>query len=292
VARRAPRPAPAELTALVGHELSTPIATALLYLRIAECHCARPDGPSGLARSAVSVACAELDRLKRLVDRVLEVERLGRAVVRPQNVDLGAVVRGAVERALGAIADAVLRDTVTVLGPASFVGWWDEIAVEQIVRNLLSNALKFGEGRPIRVVLEATTDGATISVRDGGVGIRAGERERIFERRVSAPVSAGGGLGLGLWLVRELAVAHGGAAAVDSRPGQGATFRVELPELSPAGAYEPALPVRVGRRRSRPDLAAAAAARVAAFLVPASVRESVREPRAGRGPRASGSVRG
>jgi signal transduction histidine kinase len=270
------------VTALVGHELSTPIATALLYLRIAECHCARPGGPNGLARTAVSVACAELDRLKRLVDRVLEIERLGRAVVRPQSVDLGAVVRGAVDRALGAIADAHLRDGVAVLGPASFVGWWDEIAVEQIVRNLLSNALKFGEGRPIRVVLETTPEGAALSVRDGGVGLRAGERGRIFERRASAPVSAGGGLGLGLWLVRELATAHGGAVAVDSRPGQGATFRVELPELSPAGAFEP--PVRAPRRRARLDLAAARPARAAAFLVP--------EARTGRAQRLSGSDRG
>lgn len=270
MARRSYRHAPADVTALVGHELTTPIATALLYLRIAECHCASVGASSGLARSAVGVACAELERLKRLVDRVLEIERLGRAVVRPDNVDLGAVVRGAVERTLGAVADAGLREGVGVHGPASFVGWWDEVAVEQIVRNLLSNALKFGEGRPIRVALQPTADGATIVVRDAGVGIRPGERERIFDRRAGAPASAGGGLGLGLWLVREIALAHRGVVTVESRPGQGATFRVHLPELSPAAAIHPRpAPPRAAPRAVAAYLALPPAAEEhPAFLVP------------------------
>jgi signal transduction histidine kinase len=235
------------VTALVGHELSTPIATALLYLRIAECHCAAAGTPSGLARSALGVARAEIEKLKRLVDRVVEIERLGHAVIRPAAIDLGAVVRGTVERALGAVGDAGLRDAVTVDAPSGFIGWWDDAAVEQIVRNLLSNALKFGEGRAVRVALEPTSDGARVVVSDEGIGVGPGDQERIFERHASAPAAAGGGLGLGLWLVRELAVAHGGRAVVDSRPGQGATFVVDLPELSPASPIAAAIELEMSR---------------------------------------------
>ena len=261
--RRA-RPGSVETTALVGHELSTPIATALLYIRIAECHVAGAGAPNGLARSALGVARAEVERLKCLVDRVIEIERLGRAVVRPQSVDLGAVVRGTVERALGAVVDAGLRAAVSVDAPSGFVGWWDDAAVERIVRNLLSNALKFGEGRAVRVALAPTPEGARIVVRDGGIGLATEDRERIFERHARAPVGEGGGLGLGLWLVRELALAHGGRVSVESRPGQGATFSVLLPELSPASAIAAEesraapgaacrAPGRGRRRRRQPD---------------------------------------
>jgi signal transduction histidine kinase len=227
----------ADVTALVGHELSAPIATALLYIRIAECHCAAAAGraPNGLARAALGVARAEVQKLKRLIDRVIEIERNGRPIVRADSVDVGAVVATTVARGLAAVGDAGLRDSVAVDVPRGFIGWWDDAAVEEIVRNLLSNALKFGAGRPIRVSVRPAPDGdgARILVQDGGVGVRASERERIFERHARAPVAEGGGLGLGLWLVRELAVAHGGRATVESRPGHGSTFVVDLPELLP-----------------------------------------------------------
>jgi signal transduction histidine kinase len=242
----------AEVTSLVGHELSTPIATALLYIRIAECHCAATGAPSGLARSALGVARAEVERLKRLIDRVIEIERLGRAVVRPQTIDLGVTVRGTVERALGAVADAGLRDTVGVDVPNGYTGWWDDGAVEQIVRNLLSNALKFGEGWPIRIGVEPRPEGAMIVVRDSGVGIPVSAQSRIFDRETRSPVGQGGGLGLGLWLVRELVLAHGGRIGVHSRPGHGATFSVFLPELSPQSAVDPTEVTLIGAGRRGP----------------------------------------
>ena len=214
----------------------------MLYLRIAECHCASGSAPNPAARSAVRVACAELDRLKHLIDRVVEIERFGGALVRPESTDLGAVVRSVVDRTLAVVADASLREGVEVLGPASFVGWWDPIAVEQIIRNLLSNALKFGEGRPIQVTLESKPEGATITVQDAGMGIRTTDVERNLDRRTRAPASQGGGLGLGLWLVRELATAHGGSVAVETRYGAGAAFRVRLPELGPTALVSPSLP--------------------------------------------------
>jgi two-component system, OmpR family, sensor kinase len=238
---------PAQVTSLVNHELSSPLATALLYIGIAEGHCAA--GPAVQARSALSVARAEIQRLKQLVDRVTELEQLGRAVLRPAQVDLGAVVADTVERAM--LPDIAGESPVTIESPRGLVGWWDDIAVGQIVINLLSNALKFGHGGPVRVVVRASGDHAWISVQDSGVGVRPADRERIFERHACVPPDQGGGLGLGLWLVRELAIAHGGRAVVHSRPGHGATFVVHLRSQPPAAAVTP---LAIGRTagRSRP----------------------------------------
>jgi signal transduction histidine kinase len=238
---------PAQVTSLVNHELSSPLATALLYIGIAEGHCAA--GPGGQARSALSVARAEIQRLKQLVDRVTELEQLGHAVLRPAMVDLGAVVADTVERAM--LPDANGESPVTVEAPRGLVGWWDDVAVGQIVINLLSNALKFGHGGAVRVVVRASGDHAWISVQDNGVGVRPADRERIFERHACVPPDQGGGLGLGLWLVRELATAHGGRAGVHSRPGQGATFVVHLRAMPPTAAVTPLV---IGRpaRRTRP----------------------------------------
>jgi signal transduction histidine kinase len=220
------RPLPSQMTSLMYHELTTPLASALWYLGIADGQCA--GGPSGAAREAVAVARAEIQRLKELVDRVIELERHGRPRLQPRSTDLADVVRQAVRRSITLSGN---ESPVTVETDATLVGFWDDVAVQQIVTNLLSNAYKFGRGQPINVQVRAASGGARILVRDNGVGIRPGDRKRIFERHVCAPQSKGGGLGLGLWLVRELAAAHGGRVMLRSRMGQGATFHVYLQRL-------------------------------------------------------------
>jgi signal transduction histidine kinase len=101
----------------------------------------------------------------------------------------------------------------------------------------------------VRIVVRASGDHAWISVQDDGVGVRSADRERIFERHACVPPDHGGGLGLGLWLVRELANAHGGRAGVHSRPGQGATFVVHLRSQPPEAASAPVPVGRTARRR-------------------------------------------
>jgi signal transduction histidine kinase len=102
--------------------------------------------------------------------------------------------------------------------------------VEQILSNLLSNALKYGAGKPVEVGVDASGGQARLSVRDFGIGIAPEDAARIFQRFERA-VSARhyGGLGLGLYIARQLAAAHGGAIAVESQPGAGALFTVTLP---------------------------------------------------------------
>ncbi|MNG26390.1 Sensor histidine kinase YycG [compost metagenome] len=110
------------------------------------------------------------------------------------------------------------------------MGVWDEFRIEQVVANLLSNALRYGARHPVRVRAFEQQGLACIEVRDQGIGISAQNQQRIFqqfERVASNPGNAG--LGLGLYISEQIVLAHGGSIDVESVEGQGATFTVRLP---------------------------------------------------------------
>jgi signal transduction histidine kinase len=219
-----------KIVKLIRHELNTPLATALLYLGIAEGSAAQL--PKGAVHSALRVARAEVQRLKVLLDTVTELECVGYATPRPRAINIGETVRETVQR-LVAVHDAA---TVRVVTVGDLHGWWDRSMVEQIVGNLLSNALKFGLGRPIRIEVKPAEYGVHIAVRDHGIGVLPADQEWIFERNRHATPEEGGGLGLGLWLVREFASAHGGWVTLESRKGRGSTFTVFLRTQRPSTA--------------------------------------------------------
>lgn len=116
------------------------------------------------------------------------------------------------------------------------MGRWDRVRVEQVLTNLLGNAIKFGAGRPIEVTIEATPTRARIRVCDHGIGISSEDQSRIFGRFERAVSSRHfGGLGLGLYICAQIVRAHQGSLHVESEPGKGACFTVELPR-QPANA--------------------------------------------------------
>jgi len=119
-----------------------------------------------------------------------------------------------------------------VAAPDHVLGMLDRVRTEQVVANLMSNALKYGQGSPVEVTLAVARGGerARLTVRDHGIGIEADDIARIFDRfeRAVAP-NHYGGFGLGLWIVRQIVEASGGSVAVESAPGQGSTFTLELP---------------------------------------------------------------
>ena len=119
-------------------------------------------------------------------------------------------------------------------GPA-VEGCWDRARLERVVSILMSNAIKYGAGYPIEVRVKASDGRAFVEVTDHGIGIAPQDAARIFERfERAAPTQHYGGLGLGLYVAREIVHAHGGSILVSSQPGAGATFTVVLPMMSTA----------------------------------------------------------
>ena len=119
--------------------------------------------------------------------------------------------------------------------PAAVDGEWDARWVTRAIGHLVENAVKFGRGRPVDVAVLDAGGEARVAVRDRGPGVPGEERERIFGKfERAAPAEHVGGLGLGLWLARAIAEAHGGTVTVDGAPGEGAVFTLSVPKRLPA----------------------------------------------------------
>jgi two-component system, OmpR family, sensor kinase len=213
---------------IAAHELRNPMHALLLQLEAA-LKVARRSADEDLLRRLERVRLT-LDRYVERATALLDVSRLtaGRLQLRPAPTDLSAVVRGVV---LSYDAEAAfVGATVETDMPDTMQGRWDRLAVEQIVSNLVSNAIKYGGGSPVSVSLRRDGDDVLLSVRDKGAGISPEDQQRIFERFEQAVTRAPrGGFGVGLWLVRWLAQAHGGSISVESRPGEGSLFTIRLP---------------------------------------------------------------
>jgi signal transduction histidine kinase len=217
-----------DFLAVASHELRTPLATLELQVARMEWHLAQPDtAPRAALADSVRVQRRQVRRLIGLVDTVLTASGLARQgmILEPQELDLAAVVRAVV-----ADVAAARTTPVTVSLQEPVVGRWDPVRVEQVVANLVSNALKYGGGQPVRLVLSASADEAILEVHDQGPGIDPAHRHRIFERFFRADAGGQtGGLGLGLAVVAELVEAMQGTVGVESAPERGTTFTVRLP---------------------------------------------------------------
>ena len=212
-----------KLAAAIAHEIRTPLAVALMYIRLVEQEAGPHVGDS--LRDGLSQARDEVARLDRLLGNLVDLHRLGHVVIRPALIDAGRVVSEAVRRAR---RDLSAVQVSVEVGAADLLDWWDPNAIDQIIQKLLSNAVRYGEGRPISVSVNRSETNLRIRVQDGGSGIPASERARLFRPRLGPRKARSSGLGLGLWLVRELAEAHLGGVAVESRKGAGSTFTVTL----------------------------------------------------------------
>lgn len=210
---------------VAGHELRTPLNALALQLYNLERHLAAP-----AHRDAVAKAQKEVDRLTSLTARLLDVARMaaGGFEVDRAPMDLSELVRDAAARLEQSATRA--GSPISVEAPGPVIGEWDRTAIDQVVTNLLTNAVKFGDGSPIDVRVERDGMTARVSVRDRGPGVADADRHRIFERfERGVSERSYGGLGLGLWIARQIVTAHHGRIGVESVSGQGATFTFELP---------------------------------------------------------------
>lgn len=225
-----------QLMAVVSHDLRNPLAAMKSAAALIARSEAVDDGHREDARRVISNA----RRMERLIRDLLDFSRLrvGQALpIHPGQADLVEVCRRAIAD-LGREAEG----QVTVEGRGQVSGPWDSDRLEQVVTNLVSNALKYGPQRPVRVVVEGADGEVRLSVSDEGGGIPPALQQEIFEpfrRGVAGDAQEGHSAGLGLYIVRRIAEAHGGAVAVQSAPGQGTTFTVTLPR-QPAPAAAPA----------------------------------------------------
>jgi signal transduction histidine kinase len=227
-----------DFLSIASHELKTPLTTLRLQvsglLRAAEG--ARMNLSEDKVRSRLGSIARSVDRLAELVDRMLDVTRIttGRLELDRQEVDLAALVREVVadlEPSLGESGSAV-----ELRADAPVVGRWDRHRIEAVVTNLLTNAIKYGEGKPIEILVEDLGANGRVTVVDHGIGIAEADQRRIFERFERAvPARHFGGFGIGLWLSRQIVEAHGGRIAVSSSPGEGSCFEIELPKIEAAG---------------------------------------------------------
>jgi signal transduction histidine kinase len=214
-----------EFLSIASHELRTPLTALQLQLEALARSAARDDA----ATPRLSRAMGSTRKLSALVDRLLDVSRLslGRVSLVRERLDLAKVVSEVVDRFAEDAARA--RCVITVDAGVPVEGEWDPMRVEEIASNLLSNAIKYGAGAPVEVCVARDEGGARLDVRDHGIGIRAEDQGRIFERFERAVDVAGyGGCGLGLYIVRQLVEAHGGTIDVESGAG-GSRFCVRLP---------------------------------------------------------------
>ncbi|WP_437964210.1 HAMP domain-containing sensor histidine kinase [Sorangium sp. So ce260] len=225
-----------EFLTLASHELKTPLTSLALQVQRMKRMRERKADDASTWVASLEVVGRQVNRLARLCDDMLQAItlRAGQLAPERQCVDLAALVREVVAGL--AVELRAPSATISVDAPEGVVGRWDREQVGRLVFHLVKNALMFGEGRPISIEVKASPRGAQLLVRDQGAGIAEEDQERIFAcfERVG-DVDHVGGLGLGLYIAREIALAHGGRIGVESAPGRGSTFLVDLPlEPEPA----------------------------------------------------------
>ena len=220
---------------VASHELRTPLGAMQLLVELLRRE-ARSAEEGRVSSESILQRLEGIDRqvgrMSKLVDRLLDVSRLseGRVSLEMGPVDLVDIVEKVIERQQDESETASISLVHEDAG--SVVGRWDPDRIDQVVTNLVSNAVKYGGGSPIEVGVADRGTRAAFWVEDRGEGIPPEHRQRIFERfeRGESDRNHSGGLGLGLWIVREIVHAFGGEIDVESEVGEGSTFHVLLPK--------------------------------------------------------------
>jgi PAS domain S-box-containing protein len=239
-----------EILTIASHELRAPVGSLQLQVGLLQRVATTTAQGIGSLRDAMGTTAGELEsmrermakierharRLARLIEQLLDASQLrgGGLPLKVEETDLTDLTREIVATLRDEVERTGSRLTINAARPV--LGHWDPVRIEQVIANLVLNAAKFGRGNPISVHVEGDDHRGRVSVVDEGIGISAEDRDRIFLPFERA-VAAGGvmGLGLGLFIARQIVQAHGGSLTLESVPGVGSTFRVELPRVRIGG---------------------------------------------------------
>ena len=222
-----------DFMSIVSHEVRTPLNGLILETQLRKMHLAR-DNASAFTldkmKAMVERDERQIQSLIRLIEDMLDVSRIrtGKLSIRPSRFDLSVAVGNLLESFAAQVSAA--QSSVNYRAGQPVIGQWDEFRIEQVVSNLLTNALRYGAKKPIDVSVYMQGDQAVIEVADQGIGISEENQQRIFhqfERIAGSHVVTG--LGLGLFISEQIVAAHNGQITVHSALGEGAMFRVCLP---------------------------------------------------------------
>ena len=221
-----------EFLSIASHELKTPLTP--LKLQTQSLRRALTAGTLQMAGSERVVRMLDssdrqITRISRLIDDLLDISRIssGKMQLTFEEFDLAELVKDIVDRFAEEIR--IAKCTVSIDCPAEIHVSWDRFRIEQVIVNLLTNAIKYGAGAAIEIAAKEEDGVVLLSVRDHGIGIAEVDQRRVFgrfERAVSG--THFGGLGLGLYIVTQILEAHGGCIELQSRTGEGSTFTVKL----------------------------------------------------------------
>jgi len=222
-----------EFLSIASHELKTPLTSMLLQLQTV----LRSIKSQSLADFSIEKTMVSLEstisqskRLSKLVNDLLNISLIttGRLELEKEKTDLTQTVKEVLSR----FEEQASREgsKITVDLTPKIIGNWDRIRIEQVVTNLVTNAIKYGNGKPIKLELSKNKKYAVLNVIDEGIGIPKDQQEKIFDRFQRGPVNSSiKGLGVGLYLISEIVKAHHGKITLESDAQKGSTFTVQLP---------------------------------------------------------------
>lgn len=222
-----------EFMSLVAHEMRTPLNTLFLEVQVRLAQLAKNNLSAFTPEQLHKMLARSERQLKsmiRLIEDMLDVSRIknGKLSIKPDDTHLSALVQRIAEDLTPLAKEAGTGFELAV--EADIHGYWDAFRIEQIIINLMTNAVRYGKGMPVQVSLSMDGERACIQVKDQGIGISEHELKNIFEafeRGGDNEVKAG--LGLGLYISRKLAEAHGGEISVSSQKDAGSTFTLRIP---------------------------------------------------------------
>jgi c-di-GMP phosphodiesterase len=215
-----------DFISIASHELKTPLASLKLRFQIAD----RFKSDTEQLNDLMEFANKQINQMESLISNLLDLTRIraGKLILDLEKVSLCEIVEEVVA-AVSPLKGFEKAQDIKFECESDVIGNWDRTRIAQIVTNLLTNAKKFGNGNGIRIGVGQEGDEAVISVQDYGKGIPKEDLESLFQRFNQGKNNDSRGLGLGLFITREIVLAHRGTIAVDSKLGEGSTFTVRLP---------------------------------------------------------------